>query len=279
MAVNRKYKDTVFSLLFSDRKILGELYGALNGVPPVPESDIEINTLSDVLIRGKLNDLSFIVDNKLMIVTEQQSTINPNMPLRFLFYCARLYEKRTQRKALYSGRLVKIPWPECVVFYNGKEDYPDEQTLRLSDAFEDITLPGLKKGGPPLELTVKVYNINEGRDIEPLKRSGTLNQYSAFIALTRQYEAKYPEDKERAMREAIKHSVEHDILKPFLEKNAGEVLGMLLEEWDDEVALEVIREEALEKGREETLEEVLNLIRQGYTSEDDIKKKLSENSR
>jgi hypothetical protein len=261
----------------------------------VPESAIEINTLSDVLIRGKLNDLSFIVDNKLMIVTEQQSTINPNMPLRLLFYCARLYEKRTRRKALYSGRRVLIPWPECVVLYNGKEDYPDEQTLRLSDAFEDIALPGLKKEELPLELTVKVYNINEGRDIEPLKRSGTLNQYSAFIALTRQYEAKYPEDKERAMREAIKHSVEHDILKLFLERNAGEVLGMLLEEWDDEVALEVIREEALEaglekgleqglergleKGREETLEEVLNLIRQGYTSEDDIKKKLSENSR
>jgi hypothetical protein len=34
MAVNRKYKSTVFSLLFSERKILGELYGALEGVPP-----------------------------------------------------------------------------------------------------------------------------------------------------------------------------------------------------------------------------------------------------
>jgi hypothetical protein len=88
MAVNRKYKSTVFSLLFSEPAILGELYGALEGVPPVPESAIEINTLEEVLIWGRLNDLSFTAGNKLMILIEQQSTINPNMPLRLFLYCA-----------------------------------------------------------------------------------------------------------------------------------------------------------------------------------------------
>jgi hypothetical protein len=254
MAVNRKYKSTVFSLLFSEPKILGELYGALEGLPPAPESAIEINTLSEVLIWGKLNDLSFTVGNKLMILIEQQSTINPNMPLRLFLYCARLYEKMTEGRSLYSTRLIKIPWPECIVFYNGKAEYPDEETLRLSAAFEDVSALGLKRDPPTLELTAKVYNINEGRNNEPLAKSETLAQYSAFVSVRRKYEARYPHDKEKAMREALKHCMDHNILKAFLEKHSGEVLGMILEEWDDDMALAVLREETFEEGMEKGIE-------------------------
>jgi hypothetical protein len=178
----------------------------------------------------------------------------------------------THNRSLYSGKLVKIPWPECVVFYNGKADYPDEGTLRLSAAFEDISALGLKTAPPPLELIVKVYNINEGRNNEPLAKSQTLAQYSAFVSVRREYEARYPDDKEKAMRQALKHCMEHNILKAFLEKNAREVLGMILEEWDDETAMAVLREEtredALEEGEENAhLSDARNLLAIGLSLE------------
>lgn len=57
-------------------------------------------------------------------------------------------------KALYKSSLIQIPTPEFFVFYNGKEKFPAEKTLKLSDAYlEQID-------NPMLELTVKVININ-----------------------------------------------------------------------------------------------------------------------
>jgi hypothetical protein len=40
MSVNTRYKDSVFSLLFSDPETLRELYGALEGV--TPDKDVPI---------------------------------------------------------------------------------------------------------------------------------------------------------------------------------------------------------------------------------------------
>jgi predicted transposase/invertase (TIGR01784 family) len=63
------------------------------------------------------------------------------------------------------------------------------------------------------------------------------------------------------MREALQHCMEHNILKSFLEKHSGEVLGMILEEWDDDMAMAVLREEiredALEEGKLETARNLL----------------------
>ena len=131
MGVNSKYKDSVFSFLFSDKDALRELYGALEGITLTPDVPIELNTLSDVLYMGQINDISFTVDNRLVIVIEHQSTINPNMPLRLLLYIARIYEKTVERRNLYKSALEKIPAPEFIVLYNGTKPYPD-QTCQLS---------------------------------------------------------------------------------------------------------------------------------------------------
>ena len=90
MEVNAKYKDSVFSFLFSDTGALRELYCAIEGITLPPDTPIDINTLSDIIYMDQINDISFTIDNRLVVLIEHQSTINRNMPLRLLLYIARV---------------------------------------------------------------------------------------------------------------------------------------------------------------------------------------------
>jgi hypothetical protein len=250
MAVNAKYKDSVFSLLFSDPDLLRELYCALEGVTLPSDVPVTINTLENVLYMEFINDISFEIGGKLIILIEHQSTINPNMALRLLIYIARVYEKLLKDKNLYSSKFLAIPRPEFFVLYNGIAPYPDEKVLKLSDAFEKPGLPGLsEKSAPALELEVKVLNINEGRNEAIARRCRKLAEYSAFIAKVRALERELG-DREEAMKAAIKHCRDHDILKEFLEQHSTEVFNMLLTEWNTEDALAVRFEEGWEGGME-----------------------------
>ena len=202
MPVNKRYKDSVFSFLFSDPDNLRELYSAIEGAPLPPDAKIDINTLSDMLYMEQVNDLSFTIDNRLIVLIEHQSTFNPNMPLRLLKYITRVYEKIISNKKLYHSKLEKIPQPEFIVLYNGKDPYPDRGLLRLSDAFKDIDgLSGNKDIA--LELIVQVYNINHGRNPHMLKKSEALDGYSFFVEKVREYEKELPF--EEAFRNAIKY--------------------------------------------------------------------------
>ena len=149
MNINAKYKNSVFSLLFGNPDALRELYGAIEGVSLPPDIPIEINTLSDVLYMERINDISFTVDKRIVCLYEHQSSINPNMPLRLLVYIAHVYQKIVDRHNLYKTKLEKIPAPEFIVLYNGKDPYPDRGTLRLSDAFKDVS--DLLGAGCPLK--------------------------------------------------------------------------------------------------------------------------------
>ncbi|MDR1211257.1 MAG: Rpn family recombination-promoting nuclease/putative transposase [Spirochaetaceae bacterium] len=254
MSANTKYKDSVFSFLFSDPASLRELYEALEGVTLPPDVPVTINTLQDVLFLDRVNDLSFTVGDILVLLVEHQSTINPNMALRLLMYIARVYEKILGDKNLYASRALTIPRPEFFVLYNGTAPYPDEQVLRLSDLFPDPTSLGLSgKENPALDLAVRVININEGRNEEIVRRCTVLNGYSAFVARVREYEKELG-NKEEAMKAAIKYCREHDILKEFLERHSSEVMNMLLTEWNWDDALAVRYEEGLETGLETGLE-------------------------
>jgi hypothetical protein len=276
MSVNAGYKDSVFSFLFSDPATLRELYGALEGITVDPALPITINTLSGVLYMEQYNDISFTIGNKLVVLIEHQSTINRNMPLRLLLYIARIYERIIElekKGALYRERLMKIPFPEFIVLYNGTKPYPERETLCLSDAFESPE--DLGDAGLPveLELSVKVYNINEGYNREIVRRCETLQGYSTFIARVREYKRTMP--LEEAMKKAIKYCTGQNILSGFLTKHSTEVINMLLTEWNIDDAKEVWQEEAWEEGMEKGVEKgveiergnILNLIRQGYTLE------------
>ena len=263
MNTNAKYKNSVFSFLFSNPDAIRELYGAIQGVVLPPDTSIDINTLSGVLYMDQINDLSFTVGNLLVVIMEHQSSINPNMPLRLLMYIAYVYEKIINRSLLYSTKLEKIPAPEFIVLYNGKEPYPDRSTLRLSDAFKDACgLLGVENPAPSLELVVQVYNINSGHNTEILEKSRTLGGYSAFVGKVREYEQTFTF--EEAMKKALKYCIDNDILKTFLETHSSEVFNMLLTEWNTEEAKVVWREE----GREEKgMEIVRNALAEGFSIE------------
>jgi predicted transposase/invertase (TIGR01784 family) len=253
MKANSKYKDSVFSTLFKDPDRLRELYCALVGVDLPPSVPIVVNTLQNVLFVGLVNDISFFVDNKLVVLFEHQSTVNPNMTIRMLLYLAKLYAKITEGPKLYGSALVKIPRPEFWVLYNGAAPYPSRQTLRLSDSFEEAASLGLPEK-TALELEVEVVNINEGQNADIARRCKTLAQYSAFIDKVRTL-TKEMGNLEEAITAAIKYCREHDILKEFLEKHATEVLEMMLEECTMEDVIAFEKEESLKKGLERGLEQ------------------------
>ncbi|MDR0313071.1 MAG: Rpn family recombination-promoting nuclease/putative transposase [Treponema sp.] len=261
MNVNKQFKDSIFSLLFSNPDVLRELYSAIEGVNLPPDIPININTLSDVLIKKQINDISFTIDNRLVVLIEHQSTVNNNMPLRLLLYIARVYEKIIDYRKMYQVKLEKIPSPEFIVLYNGSEPFPDYKELRLSEAFKNVeNLRLIEDACFPMDLVVQIYNINQGHNTEILKKCGILYNYSFFIDKIR----KYQEQNillDEAVKSAIKYCIDNDILKGFFKTHSSEVFNMLLTEYDHNVELEVVREEAfedgLEKGKAEGIEGAL----------------------
>jgi hypothetical protein len=265
---NEGYKASVFSLIFENPPSLRELYCAITGEFVPSDAPITINTLRDALFKARVNDISFTIGDKLVILIEHQSTINPNMALRLLLYIARLYEKLIDNKTLYKRTAVKIPRPEFIVLYNGTEPYPDQKILTLSELYEADE----RGKGVNLELEVKLFNINTGHNAEMLGKCPALEGYSQFVAKEREFEADGDERRD-AITRAVKYCVKHDILKDFLMEHGSEVTNMLLDEWNWDTALEVSFEEGVEvgeqrgiqQGKREGQDAVLSLLRRGYT--------------
>jgi hypothetical protein len=251
MGANTRYKDSVFSFLFSDSDTLRELYGAIAGIELPPDVPVAINTLEDVLYKSLLNDISFEIGNKLVVLVEHQSTINPNMAVRLLLYIARIYEKITSGRNVYGRKKLLIPRPECIVLYNGREAYPERGELRLSESFEEAASLGVpREAVPGLELAVKVYNINQGYNEGMVRRCERLKGYSVFIGKVREMEAG-GSGREEAMEGAIRWCIGNGVLRRFFEVHGSEVVNMLMTEWKLEDALVVEREEGRERGLEE----------------------------
>ena len=139
--VVRNQKDTVFRMLFREKKELLELYNALNDSAYNSPEDLTICTLENAIYMNFKNDISFLLDSE-MNLYEHQGSYNPNMPLRDLVYIAKQLEKYTRDETIYSSTLVKIPVPRFVVFYNGTDGQPERQILWLSDAFENEKFSG-----------------------------------------------------------------------------------------------------------------------------------------
>ena len=247
MTANREYKDSVFSLYLSDPKRLIEVFNAIEKTNYPPDTPIEINTLTNVLFKNQLNDLSFELDHQFVVLIEHQSTINDNMTVRLLMYCARVYEKLLKKVPVHQRTRVKIPAPKFIVLYNGKADYPEYSIQKLSDSFK------VEQENPALELKVEVYNINYDKASELIQRSESLMEYSYFVQKVRDYEAEDAvQDEhtlERAIEKAICYCIEHDIMAEFLETHGSEVSNMLLEEWDMDEALKDAKEEGRIEGK------------------------------
>ena len=177
---NREVKDSLFTKLFNDEKNALELYNAIT-TSNEKNDVIVLKTLSDVFYHILKNDLAFLIGNKVIVFMEHQSSLNPNMAIRLLFYAASVYKGLIDNSALYSSKRALLPYPEFFVLYNGEEELADETTLKLSDSFE--------RGGKSvdLELKVKVININVGHNEGMLERSEYLSGYAIMVGKIREY--------------------------------------------------------------------------------------------
>jgi predicted transposase/invertase (TIGR01784 family) len=250
---NRVFKNSVFTLIFSDPVKMLRLYNAVAKTDIPLGTHVDVATLSNALYLGRINDMAFIVDGKLVILIEHQSTICGNMPIRLLLYIVRIYDTILDSKAIYRTKQIKIPRPEFYVLYNGKEDYPETATMRLSDAFIGTDA---EKAKGLLELEVKVYNINSGFNEDIVSRSEELDGYVAFVSKVREYQAA-GHSLEDSVAYAIDYCISKSILSEFLEKHASEVRNMLTAEFNLDIAKAIWREEALEEGMEKGLEKGL----------------------
>ena len=238
---NRQYKDTIFRMLFKDKKNLLSLYNAMNQRNYTDEEALEVVTLENAIYMGMKNDLAFIMDMNLYLY-EHQSTYNPNIPLRDLFYIANEYQRLVVHKSLYSSTLQKIPAPKFVVFYNGSKELEDWSQLQLSSAYEHTV------EDPDLELRVTVLNVNEGHNKELMEHCQTLKEYAQYVARVRKYTSSTELSLEEAVERAVDECMKEGILSEFLTKNRAEVISMSIFEYDKDEEEKKLRKAEYEAG-------------------------------
>ncbi len=238
MATKRNYKDSVFRDIFNNKRRLSRLYKALTG-RDIPPKEIRITTLRGTFMNDIKNDISFSAGGHLVVLLEHQSTWNPNMPFRFLEYVAKVYTKIVDSDIIYRSKLAPIPSPEFYVFYNGVEEQPYEQELRLSDAFP------IQTGA--LELVAKCYNINLAENNELLDACYELKAYSVFVQKVREGKAQGLSPYQ-SIRDAILYCESHDWMKGYFASHESEVFNMVSFKWNDAKALRIAKEEYFERG-------------------------------
>jgi len=182
--------------------------------------------MEDAVYMGMKNDISFILCH-VMNVYEQQSSYNPNMPVRQLMYAAKLYDKYIQQKKLniYGRKLARLPIPKLMVFYNGTED-EDEQILRLSDAF-------IQEGNPAeadIEAKVRMVNINYGTNKSLLSSCRPLEEYAWLVSQIR--ENQQTMGIEQAVDRAIQNMPKDFEIQGFLIGHRAEVKDLCITEYN-----------------------------------------------
>lgn len=212
--------------------------------------DIPHKAIRDVLYMGLKNDCSFLIDEYLNLY-ETQSTKNPNMPLRGLFYFSSLYQGyvKSHHFDIYSQVQLRLPTPRYVVFYNGTGKMPERTELRLSDSFiqkaEEET---------SLECRAVIYNINWGKNHPLMSQCRKLYEYAFFVKEVRDGLSQGMV-LSAAVDGAVDDCIEQGVLKDFLLKHKAEVKQMILTEYDEELHIqsekEIARDEGLRQGLEQ----------------------------
>ncbi len=237
---------------------------------------------------GMKNDLSILVSETVSLyksveLYEQQSSYNPNMPVREFMYAGKLYDKFIHSAKLnqYGKTLLPLPIPKLVVFYNGENDTKDEIILRLSDAFKEEIRQNLRnryyekkeqpsdvqlsaeveknfqEASPDIEVTVRMININYGHNKNILNACKPLEEYAWFVAQIRKNIAasgdNSPNKAETAIDRAIREMPDDFEIKNFLISNRTEVKDMCLTEYNETETLELFRQEGRQEGQQETM--------------------------
>lgn len=256
---NRNHKDSLFIDLFCKDKKVGKenfisLFNALHNTNlDLANTSLQEVNIENILYMALSNDIAMLVNNRLVVLLEHQSTINENMPLRLLEYISRIYEQLVPSEERYQKKMIKIPYPEFFVFYNGIEDYPMEKELKLSDAFifpDDNAI--CNKRDFSLEIKVKMVNINTSKANPVLKQCKKLEEYSLLIEYIRESKRLNPK---APLEEAINNALKNGILSEYLKRKSTEVRNMLIAEYSYETDIKVQRREAYNEGMTRGIEE------------------------
>lgn len=210
------------------------------------------------------NDVSFLVDNT-MSFYEQQSTFNPNMPMRFLIYAGMIYSKYVEENRhyhRYSTVQQKAPTPKCVCFYNGAAEKEDRIILSLTDTFD---------GESDIEVKVTMININYRHNKDILNTCKPLKEYAWFVEKVRSYQQAM-ETLAEAIDAALEELPDDSLIKPFLLANKAEVKRMCITEYDEARTFAEQRAE----GREEAHNMIIENMRKAGFTEEQIKMALGE---
>ena len=263
----RQYKDNVFCLLYRDKNNLLDLYNGLNDTNYTNVGDLTVTTLKGGVYMKYKNDASFVFGQDLYMF-EQQSSRNPNMPLRFLHYLSDVYRQMYTNSDLHRSTMLKIPVPHFVTFYNGKQPLEAESILRLSDMYEK------KMDCPELELMVRVININTANNAgnksrtfnsnindnsannsnmhtyssEFLSKCETLKDYMTFVNKVRVKTDVEKIDIRTAVTEAVDECIAENVLSEFFRNHREEVITVSIYEYDEEGHLEIVKEEGRQLG-------------------------------
>ena len=263
----RQYKDNVFCLLYRDKNNLLDLYNGLNDTNYTNVDDLTVTTLKGGVYMKYKNDASFVFGQDLYMF-EQQSSRNPNMPLRFLHYLSDVYRQMYNNSDLHRSTTLKIPVPHFVTFYNGKQPLEAESILRLSDMYEKNI------DCPELELMVRVININTDNNAgnksrtfnsnindnsvsnsnihtyssEFLSKCETLKDYMIFVNKVRVKTDVEKIDIRTAVTEAVDECIAENVLSEFFRNHRDEVITVSIYEYDEEGHLEIVKEEGRQLG-------------------------------
>ena len=239
----RNYKDRIFRMVFREKKALLALYNAMNETDYENEDDLKVTTLESALYLEMKNDVSFVLYDELLLY-EHQSTKNPNLPLRNLFYVSDVYSELTKDLFLYGSVPVQIPEPKFVVFYNGLENMQEREVLKLSSLYAK------KAEHISLELETLVLNVNVGYNKILMERCRQLSDYAQFVSEVRKRLSKKIPLSE-AVNEAVEDCIQRGILAEFLSKNRAEVIKVSIYEHDEEKVKRMFKEECMKLGMEQ----------------------------
>ena len=265
----KDYKDRLFKFIFGNtdnKQWTLSLYNAINGTEYMNPDDIQFNTIGDAVYMRMKNDVSFIISFE-MNLWEHQSTYNPNMPMRFLIYGGRLYEKfiATSDYYQYSSTLQPVPRPVCMCFYNGTKDEAERDVQKFSDAYE---------GDGDIKVKVNMLNINYGKNQQLMDACEPLKEYAWLVDAVRKHQNEKM-DLDASIDMALDETPEELVIKSFLLENRAEVKSMFLTEYNEEKVMEKERQEGAKQERERM---AVDMIKEGNFSVSIISRlsKLSE---
>ena len=247
----RDYKSSLFVNMFgrnvNAKEYFLSLYNAIHDTDfKIGEVEIKPVTLENVVYNNIENDVSMEINDSIVVLAEHQSTINNNMPFRCLEYLVAHYNRFFTDNDKYNTKEIKLPRPECYVFYNGDDAFPQEKIMRLSDAFKDIKHPSPLKELPKslsLDLTVKIYNINKNANHPILQKCEALLAYSNFTEYARIGKRN---GEKNPPKYALNKCRQGKLLTEYFNNLTKEEQSMIFGEWDQEKFIEVQKKIAAE---------------------------------